>query len=241
MGGSVDVTGLLDARSRMSFFGCEIVCQDQPLETKLQFALNFYLSETRPVCTPTFGMGVEHISSLGFLTSSSVATFRGPNSDTGNGVCFAALRQAREIIELEALYSHPDFPNTRRDASSEGERCMKNTDHPIVHFLVHRRIFGRVRSRRSCAWHHAQFGRGQNTGLGWSDPTFAHVSVPKVIRGVAPAQLRGDLAECFVRAAFLQQRATVTNNGDENHTELLTVHEIAGVLRASFLRARAPF
>ena len=45
-------------------------------------------------------------------------------------------------------------------------------------------------------------GRGQNTGLGWSDPTFAHVSVPKVIRGVAPAQLRGDRAECFVRAAF---------------------------------------
>jgi len=26
-----------------------------------------------------------------------------------------------------------------------------------------------------------------------------HVSVPKVIRGVAPAQLRGDHAKCFAR------------------------------------------
>jgi len=28
-----------------------------------------------------------------------------------------------------------------------------------------------------------QFGREQNTGVGWSDPTFAHGSVAKVNRG----------------------------------------------------------
>ncbi len=85
------------------------------------------------------------------------------------------------------------------NTSSKGERCMKDTVHPIRHPSVHPRIFGRVGSRRSCAWHDDQFGRRQNTGLGWSDPTFVHGSVPKVIRGVAPAQLRGDRAEYIVR------------------------------------------
>ena len=28
-----------------------------------------------------------------------------------------------------------------------------------------------------------EFGRGQNTGVGWSDPTFAHGSVAKVTPG----------------------------------------------------------
>lgn len=142
------------------------------------------------------------ISSLAFLSSSSVAAFRGFNSDGRNGVCFWISRQASEIIAQEAPHSHSTFLNVRTTASSEGERCMKDTVHPIVHFSVHPRIFGKVRSRRSCAWQDDQLGRGQNTGLGWSDPTFVHVSVPKVIRGVAPAQLRGDRAECFVRAAF---------------------------------------
>ncbi len=121
------------------------------------------------------------------------------NSDSRNGVCFATSRQAREIVAPEASHSHASFLSIRQDSSSEGERCMKDTDHPIRHLLRHLRIFGRVRRRRSCAWHNDQFGRGQNTGLGWSDPTFVHVSVPKVIRGVAPAQLRGDRAEYFVR------------------------------------------
>jgi hypothetical protein len=130
-----------------------------------------------------------------------VAAFRDPNSDSRNGVCFAASRHAREIIAPEVPHSHAVFLSISPDSSSQGERYLKDTVHPIVHFSVHLRFPGRVRSRRSCAWHDDAFGRGQNTGLGWSDPTFAHVSVPKVIRGVAPAQLRGDRAECFVRAA----------------------------------------
>jgi hypothetical protein len=42
----------------------------------------------------------------------------------------------------------------------------------------------------SCARRDGQFGRGQNTGMGWSDPTLAHGSVAKVTRGVAPAHTR---------------------------------------------------
>jgi hypothetical protein len=202
MRGSADMAGMPDVKNRRAFFPFEIVRRDQPLELKLESTPDFSHSEMRAARGPLFGMRFGRIFSLSFLSSSSVVAFRGPNSDSGNGVCFAASRPVREIIEPEALHSHPDFPNTRRDASSEGERCMKHTVHPIVHFSVHRRIFGTVRSRRGCAWHDDHFGRGQNTGLGWSDPTFVHVSVPKVMRGVAPAQLRGDRAECFVRAAF---------------------------------------
>lgn len=83
--------------------------------------------------------------------------------------------------------------------SLEGDGCMKDTHHPIRHPSVHPLIFGRVLSRGSCASSDHQFGRRQNTGLGWSDPTFVHVSVPNVIRGVAPAQLRGNRAGYFVR------------------------------------------
>jgi hypothetical protein len=202
MRGSADTAGMLDVRSCRAFFRFEIACRDQPLGMKLESTPDFSHSEMLAVRDPFVGMRFGRIFSLAFLSSSSVVAFRGPNSDSGNGVRFAASQQAREIIEPEALHSHSDFPHTRRDASSDGERCMKHTVHPIVHFSVHRRIFGTVRRRRSCAWHGDKFGRGQNTGLGWSDPTFVHVSVPKVIRGVAPAQLRGDRAECFVRVAF---------------------------------------
>jgi hypothetical protein len=196
------MAGMPDVRSRRAFFDRDIVRQIQPLEMELEFVPNFHLFEMRPVCTSIFLIRFGSIFSLEFLSSSSVASFLDPNSDSRHRVCFGTSRHAREIIEPEALHSHSDFPHTRRDASSDGERCMKHTVHPIVHFSVHRRIFGTVRRRRSCAWHGDKFGRGQNTGLGWSDPTFVHVSVPKVIRGVAPAQLRGDRAECFVRVAF---------------------------------------
>jgi hypothetical protein len=191
-----------DVRSRRSFFRLEIVCRDQPLEPNLGSAPDSSCSKMHAARGPFFGMRFGRIFSLAFLASFSVAAFRGPNSDSGNVMCFAASRQAREIIEPEALHSHPAFLNTRQDASSEGERCMKDTVHHGVHFSVHLRISRRVGSRRICTRRDDKVEHGQNTGLGWSDPTFVHVSVPKVIRGVAPAQLRGDRAECFVRAAF---------------------------------------
>ena len=206
MRGSADTAAMPDVRSRRAFFRFEIARQHQPMEMKLESTPDFSHSEMRAPRGPSFGMRFGHIFSLAFLGSSSVAEFRGPNSGSRNGVYFATSQHAPEIVAPEASHSRASFLNIRLDSSYEGEQCMKDTDHPFRHLLRHLRIFGRVRNRRSCAWHNDQFGRGQNTGLGWSDPTFVHVSVPKVIRGVAPAQLRVDRAECFVRAAFRSRR-----------------------------------
>jgi hypothetical protein len=206
MHGSVDMAGMSDGRSRRTFFRPEIVCQDQPLEMKLESTPDVSHVEMRAVRRPFLSMRFGRIFSLAFLSSSSVAAFHGLNSDSRNGMFFATSQGASEIIAPEAPYSRAAFLDIRRDSPSEGDGCMKDTDHPIRHPSVHLRISTRVRNRRSCTCHDDQFGRGQNTGLGWSDPTFAHVSVPKVIRGVAPAQLRVDPAECFVRTAFRSRR-----------------------------------
>jgi hypothetical protein len=202
MRGSTDMAGTPDVKSRRAFFRYEIVSQNRPLEVKCESTADFSHSEMRAASGHFFGTRFGHISSLAFLSSSSVATFRNPNSDTENGVCFATSWHTREIIAPKAPYFHGAFLNIRPNSPSDGERCMKHTVHPVVHFSVHRRIFGKVRRRRSCTWRERTIGRGQNIGLGWSDPTFVHVSVPKVIRGVAPAQLRGNRAECFARRTF---------------------------------------
>ncbi len=206
MRGLADTAGMHDVRSSRAFFRIEIVCPDQPLEMKLESTPDFSHSEVRAARGTLFGMRFGRIFSLPFLSSSSVAAFRGPNSDGRNEVYFAASRQTCEIIVPEAPHSHAAFLSIHRDYPTEGERCMTDTDHPIVHPLRHPRIFGRVRRERGCTSRSDHFGRGQNTGLGWSDPTFVHGSVPKVIRGVAPAQLRGDRAKYFVRAAFRSRR-----------------------------------
>ena len=169
---------------------------------KLESTPDFSRSRMRAANGHFFCMRFGHIFSLAFSRLFFVATFRYSNFDSRNGVCFATSRHTREIIAPEAPNSHAVFQRIRPDSSSQGERCMQDTDHPIRHASVHLRILRRVRGRKHYAGRDDQFGRGQNTGLGWSDPTFVHVSVPEVIRGVAPAQLRGDRAECFVRAAF---------------------------------------
>jgi hypothetical protein len=202
MRGSVDTAGALDVKSRLGFFRFEIACQDRSREMRLESTPDFFHSEMRAARGPFFGARFGRIFSLAVLDSSSVAAFRDPNSDGRNEARLATSRQASEIIAPETPHHHAAFLNIRPHSYSEGDGCMKDTDHPIRHPLRHPRIFGRVRHRSSCARPNDQFGRGQNTGFGWSDPTFVHVSVPKVIRGVAPAQLRGDRAECFVRAAF---------------------------------------
>jgi hypothetical protein len=65
---------------------------------------------------------------------------------------------------------------------------MRDTDHHIRHPRGH--LGDRVSAKwtRGCAQRDDQFGRAQNTELGWSDPTFAHGSVPKGESWVAPAQ-----------------------------------------------------
>jgi hypothetical protein len=179
MRGLGDTAGLPDVRSRRAFFRFEIVCQDQPLEMKLESTLDSSHSEMRAPHGPFFGMKFGCIFSLPFLNSSSVAAFCGPNSDSRNLVCFATSWHAREIIAPEAPHSHTAFLSIRRDSSSEGERCVKETDHPMRHLPRHPRIFAKVRSRRSCACHDHQFGHGPNTGLGWSDPTLCTFPCPK--------------------------------------------------------------
>jgi hypothetical protein len=206
MHGSADMAGMSDGRSRRTFFRLEIVCQDQPMEMKLESTPDVSHVEMRAVRGPFLSMRFGRIYSLAFLSSSSVAPIHGLNSDSRNGMFFATSQEASETIAPEAPYSRAAFLDIRRDSPSEGDGCMKDTDHPIRHPSVHLRISRRVRNRRSCTCRNDQFGRGQNTGLGWSDPIFVHVSVPKVIHGVAPAQLRGDRAECFVRAAFRSRR-----------------------------------
>jgi hypothetical protein len=63
---------------------------------------------------------------------------------------------------------------------------MKDTDHHLRHPRSHLGDRASAQGTRLCARRDDQFGRGQNTVLGWSDPTFGHRSVSKV-NGVAPA------------------------------------------------------
>ncbi len=64
---------------------------------------------------------------------------------------------------------------------------MRDTDHHIRHRRGH--LGDRVSAKLTsgCAQREDQFGRAQNTELGWSDPTLAHGSVPSE-SWVAPAQ-----------------------------------------------------
>ena len=64
---------------------------------------------------------------------------------------------------------------------------MKDTDHHMRHDYGHLGDRASAHGTRGCAWREDQFGRGQDTVLGCSDPTLGHGSVPKVMHGVAPA------------------------------------------------------
>ena len=60
---------------------------------------------------------------------------------------------------------------------------MQGLNHLSLHGSRHPGVTRSCWERKGCACHDIQFGHGQNTGLGWSDPTFGHDSVPKVNRG----------------------------------------------------------
>jgi hypothetical protein len=49
------------------------------------------------------------------------------------------------------------------------------------------RVNESVEEHKGCAVHDEEFGRGQNTGMGWNDPTFAHDFVAKMTPWVVPA------------------------------------------------------
>jgi hypothetical protein len=117
--------------------------------------------EMRAVRGPFLSLRFGRTFSLAVPSSSSVAAFHGLNSDSRNGMFFATSQKASEIIAPEARYSRAAFLDIRPDSPSEGDGCMKDTDHPIRHPSVHLRSSRRVRSRRSCASRDVQFGRGQ--------------------------------------------------------------------------------
>jgi hypothetical protein len=77
--------------------------------------------------------------------------------------------------------------NPSLSEAREGEVCMKYKDHHMRHPRGHLGDRASAQGTRGCAWRDDQFGRGQNPVLGWSDPTFAHGSVAKVMLVVAPA------------------------------------------------------
>lgn len=113
---------------------------------------------------------------------------------------------------------------------------MKDTDHLIRH--PRRHLGGRASAQRTrvCARRKDQVGRGQNTGMGWSDPTFAHDYVAKVMPWVAPAHIEipsGVLPVCV--AGF--ERRQVKEEGDSReegknyplHFEFPPLHPTCGV------------
>ena len=60
---------------------------------------------------------------------------------------------------------------------------MKDTVHPPVHPSVHHHTCGSVQTGRSCTSSGTQFGRGQDTALGWNDPGLAAFPRPRNLRG----------------------------------------------------------
>jgi len=65
----------------------------------------------------------------------------------------------------------------------EGEACMKDTDHCVRHRDVHQSNCASVRNEKKLTIAKRSIWTRPGTVLGWSDPTFAHGSVAKVIRG----------------------------------------------------------
>jgi hypothetical protein len=65
----------------------------------------------------------------------------------------------------------------------EGEACMKDTDHCVRHRDVHQSNCASVRNEKKLSIAERSIWTRPGTVLGWGDPTFAHGSVAKVIRG----------------------------------------------------------
>ena len=70
------------------------------------------------------------------------------------------------------------------------EVCAKDTNHCVLHLGRHRSKCVSVRSEKQLNMMERTIWTRLGTVLGWSDPTFAHDSVAKVILGVAPAQAK---------------------------------------------------
>ena len=60
-----------------------------------------------------------------------------------------------------------------------------------------------VEEQEGCAVRDEEFGRGQNTRLGWNDPPFGTRCVAKVTRGVVPAH-KEEVRIVFARARMIE-------------------------------------
>jgi len=110
------------------------------------------------------------------------------------------------------------LPAMQRARSEEG----KNS---VLHFLEWPRLHPEpIRSGWKPATDEtgeSESHRGENAISGGSDPTFGRSIRPKIL-GVAPAR---------PERLGVDKGATAMKNGEENHTELLTVQEVASLLR----------
>ena len=151
-------------RDLRTFSRREIVVRDRPSEKWFHSGLQFWLSETRGICVSFSTTNFECIFSRSSFGASSVAPFRSSNLGNGNVACLAVWFNVRENVLLGMLAFRSSFvfpkPATRAvfsafefgsgnaaqlpDNPSQGERCMKDTVHPVAHPSVHPLIFGGV-------------------------------------------------------------------------------------------------
>ena len=68
-----------------------------------------------------------------------------------------------------------------------GDGCAKDTNHCVHHSSRHQIACASVRDDKQLTAMEQTIWAQCGTVLGWSDPTFAHGSVAKLTRGVAPA------------------------------------------------------
>src|ERR1700730_6111360 len=83
----------------------------------------------------------------------------------------------RDVLRGAASHASP------RKRTRHGERGMKDTDHFFVGVPCTSAVNGSTEEHRGCAWRGIRIGSGQNTELGWSDPTFGSFQPPKDLMG----------------------------------------------------------
>jgi hypothetical protein len=164
------MSGKHDVQQGRAPFDREILVRKRPSQRWLQFDRNLRLSGRIVIHAPYPAPRNTHPS-----CGTNLSDRTGPQ------------KMSQEMAEKKG-HGGPLVPRLcLASESPEGDGCMKDTDHPTRHPSVHTLILGSVMRRKTCTCCDGQFGRIQNTEVGWSDPTFVHVSVPKAIRGVAPA------------------------------------------------------
>jgi hypothetical protein len=97
---------------------------------------------------------------------------------------------------VEALCGREEF--SAASAAEKGDGCMKDTDHCSRHRGVHHSDGASVRNKKKLSMAGRSIWTRHGPVLGWSDPTFAHGSVPKVIRGsLQPSQKFPPVPACI--------------------------------------------